>query len=155
MSVEALTMVVVDILGKYVVDHGATLLEEAGQAGVQVASQLCTFVLSKLKSDPAEARNAARFEENPAGYQAPLADAIAEKLASDPDFSAQLMVLIREYKQAATAVQESSNAAGSGAIAMQGSIAAGAGGVAVGGNVKGNVFIKNTQKSYSSERGNP
>ncbi len=149
MTIEALTMVVVDILGKYVVDNGATLLKEAGQAAAQAASQLYELVLARLKSDPAEARNAERFEENPAGYQAPIADAVAEKLGADPDFSAQLSVLIEAYQQAA-ASQETGIEVGSGAVASQGGIAAGAGGVAVGGNVKGEVSVRNTGSSYSS-----
>lgn len=155
MTIEALTMVIVDILGRYVVDNGATLLKEAGQAAAQAASQLCELVLTRLKADPAEARNAERFEENPAGYQAPIADAVAEKLGSDPDFSAQLSVLIEEYKKAARSFKESNIEAGSGAVATQGGIAAGAGGVAIGGNVKGEVSIKNIRNSYSSGESGP
>jgi hypothetical protein len=150
MTTEALTLIVVDILGKFVVDHGATLLKEAGQAAAQAASQLYELVLTQLKSDPAEARNAERFEQNPEGYQAPIADAIAEKLGSDPNFSAQLSVLIEEYKKAASSVETARIDVGSGAVATQGGIAAGAGGVAIGGNVKGEVSIKNTRNRYSS-----
>lgn len=155
MSIDALTMIVVDILGKYVVDHGATLLKEAGQSAAQAASQLYELVLTQLKSDPAEARNAERFEQNPEGYQAPVADAIAEKLGSDPNFSAQLSVLIEAYQKAATSTKVSHIETESGAVATQGGIAAGAGGVAVGGNVKGDISIKNTRSRYSSGGTNP
>ena len=40
MTIEPLTMVVVDILGKYVVGQGATLVKEAGQSAFQAAAKL-------------------------------------------------------------------------------------------------------------------
>ena len=38
MTTEALTMIVVDVLGKFIVDNGATILKDASQAAAQAAS---------------------------------------------------------------------------------------------------------------------
>ena len=150
MTIDPLTMLVVNVLGKYVVDKGATLVKEVGQAAAQAASQLCEFVLTRLKADPADARNAEHFEENPKGYQTPITDAIAEKTKSDPDFAAQLSGLLEEYKKAINSSAETNINAASGVVATQGGIAAGVGGVAVAGNVAGGITISNTQSSYTS-----
>lgn len=154
MTIDPLTMLVVDVLGKYVIDKGATLLKEAGQASAQVASQLCELVLTRLKSDPADAKNATRFEENPEGYRAPVVDAISEKAKSDPDFAAQLSALVQEYQKAASLNAAAINVT-SGVVATQGGIAAGEGGVAIAGNVQGGITLTNTQTTYSSGRYEP
>jgi hypothetical protein len=150
MTIDALSMIVVDVLGKFVVDNGATLIKEAGQAAAQAASNLFELVMKRLKANSADARNAERFEGNPEGYQVPVADAIAEQAKSDPDFAAQLSVLIREYRKAASSNSGSNIETGSGAVATQGSFAAGEGGVVVRGNVKGGIKISNTQNGYSA-----
>jgi hypothetical protein len=150
MTINALSMIAVDVLGNYVLDHGATLLKEAGRAAVQVASQLYELIMTRLQADPADARNAERFEENPEGYQVPMGDAIAEKLESDSNFLGQLSLLIEEYRKAANTFTESNIDVNSGAVATQGSVAAGAGGVAVAGDVKGKITISNTQSKFSS-----
>lgn len=155
MTLDPLTLMVVDVLGKYVVDQGATLLKEVGKATTQAASQLCEFVLTHLKADPADAKNAERFEKNPEGYQIPIADAISDKTKSDRDFAAQLSALLAEYKKAESASNLANINAGSGVVASQGGIAAGPGGVAVAGNVKGDISIRNTQTRKSSERFEP
>jgi hypothetical protein len=149
MTIEPLTMLVVDILGKYAIDKGATLLKEAGQAAAQAASQLCEYVLTRLKVDPADAKNTEHFEKNPEGYKTPVTDAITEKMKSDPDFAAQLSALLQQYQKAVSS-NESAIKATSGAVATQGGIAAGVGGVAVAGNVAGGITISNMQSNYSS-----
>ena len=155
MTLDPLTMMVVDVLGKYVVDQGATLLKEVGQVTAQAASQLCEYVLAQLKADPADAKNAERFEKNPEGYQTPIADAISDKTKSDPDFAVQLSALLEEYKKAQSAGNLANINAGSGVVASQGGVAAGAGGVAVAGNVKGDISIRNTRTQNSSKRFEP
>jgi hypothetical protein len=154
MVIDALPLVVVDILSKYIVDKGATLLDEVGQTAVQAASQLYALVRGRLKGDPADARIATRFEENPEGYRIPVADAITEQMDSDPDFAAQLSTLLQEYKKAAS-LHVSAIKVASGAVATHGGIAAGEGGVAVAGNVAGGININNTQTTYSSGRFEP
>jgi len=149
MTIDPLTMLVVNVLGKYVVDKGATLLKEAGQAAAQAASQLCEYVLTRLKADPAEAKNTEHFEKNPEGYKTPVTDAIAANMKSDHDFAAQLSDLLQQYQKAVSST-ESAIKATSGVVATQGGIAAGVGGVAVAGNVAGGITISNTQSSYTS-----
>jgi hypothetical protein len=155
MTIDSLTMLVVDVLGKYIVDQGATLVKEAGQAAAKAASQLCELVLTRLKADPANAGNIQRFEKNPEGYRTPVADAIAEKATSDPAFAAQLTALIAEYQKAASLSAPSNINARSSGVATQGGIATGEGGVAVAGNVGGGITITNTQSNYSSGETGP
>lgn len=153
MTIEAITMITVDVLGKFVLDNGATLLKEAGRSAVQIASQLYELIMTHLQADPVDAENAERFEKNPEGYQVPVSDAIAERLIEDPNFSNQLSLLIERYREAANAFTESNLEVDSGAIATQGGVAAGAGSVAVAGNVKGKITISNIQSNYSSTGG--
>jgi len=153
MTIEAITTIAVEVLGKFVLDNGATLLKEAGRAAVGVASQLYELIMTHLQADPTDAKNAERFEQNPEGYQVPVGDAIAERLRADPNFSNQLSLLIEKYREAANTFTESNLEVDSGAIATQGGVAAGAGGVAVAGNVKGKITISNMQSNYSSTGG--
>jgi 3D (Asp-Asp-Asp) domain-containing protein len=153
MTIDPLTMMVVDVIGKYVIDKGATLLKEAGQAATQAAAQLFEQVMNRLKADPAEAKNAERFEQNPEGYQAVIADAVGEKMKSDPDFTAQLVALVEDYKKAIVTVDTSNIKVDSGVVATQGGVAAGEGGVAIQGNVQGGITLNNTQSSPSLEGG--
>jgi len=142
-------MVVVDILGKYVIDKGATLLKETGHSAAQAASQLFEKAMARLKADPAEARNAERFEQNPEGYRTPVAEAIAEKVKNDSDFAAQLTALLEDYKKGIITVDTSNVNAD--IVAMQGGAATGEGGVAVVGNVKGGISVSNQQSGRSLE----
>lgn len=155
MPIDPLVVVIVNVLGKYVIDKGATLVREAGQAAAQAAYQLAEFVLTRLKDNPADAKNAQRFEENPKGYQVPVADAVAEKMKSDPEFAAQLLALLEEYKRATSSSGATNINVSSGAVATQGGIAAGPGSVAVGGNVEGEITVTNSQSSYPSQGNDP
>lgn len=147
MTIDPLTMLVVDILGKYVVDKGATLLKEAGQSAVQAAAKLFEQVMARLKADPGEARNAERFAQNPEGYKTPVAKAVAEKVKNDPDFAAQLAALLEDYQRAIITIDTSN--VNTDMVATQGSAAAGEGGVAVVGSVKGGISISNQQGGRS------
>jgi hypothetical protein len=147
MTIDPLTVLVVDVLGRYAVDKGMTLLTEAGQAAALAASRLCELVLRRLNADPADAKNARRFEDNPEGYRTPVADAIVEAMRADPDFAAQLSALLQDYQRAASA-NASAIQMGSGVVATQGGIAAGEGGVAVGGNVQGGITVSNVHSTY-------
>jgi hypothetical protein len=100
---DPLTVAVTTILGKYAIDKGATLLKEAGKAAADAAGKLFQRVLDRLKADPAEAKNAERFEKDPQGYAKPIADAVADKVQSDPKFAAELQALVDEFKKSANA----------------------------------------------------
>ena len=144
---DPLTSAVVTLLGKYVVDKGASLLKEAGQAAVDAAAKLFEKVMGKLKADPAEAKTAERFEQNPEAMKAAVEIAVDEKAKAEPDFAAELKKLVEEFEQAKSAAV-SQMVAGSGAAASDHSVAAGAGGVAfqVGGSVSGGIVIGKDNK---------
>ena len=133
---DPLTSTVVALIGKYAVDKGATLLKEAGQAAVDVAARLFEKIIGKLKADPAEAKNAERFEKNPEEFKAPVAAAVEEKMQAEPDFAAELKKLVEEFETAKSAAGITVAVSGSGAAAAQGSVAASTGATVfqVGGN---------------------
>lgn len=153
MTIDPLTMVVVDILGKCVIDKGVTLLKETGQSAFQAAAKLFEQVMTGLKADPAEARNAECFEQNPEGYRTPIAEAIAEKVKNNSDFAAQLTALLEDYKKAVITVDTSN--VNKGVAATQGSAAAGQGGAAVVGNVQGGIALSNIQSNRPLEGDDP
>ncbi|MFN8596419.1 MAG: hypothetical protein U0559_09585 [Anaerolineae bacterium] len=140
---DPLTTAVTTLLGKYAIDKGATLIKEAGQAAANVAAKLFEKVLTRLKADPAEAKNADRFEQNPTGYAAPIADAVDEKLKSDPNFAAEIRHLLEEFEGARIIHGDVIDQSGSGAIATNGGVAAGAGGAAASGG--GIAIVDNRQ----------
>jgi hypothetical protein len=154
MTVDPLIMLVVDILGKYVIDQGASLLKEAGQAAVQAAARLFEQVMNRLKADPTEAKNAERFEKNPEGFQPAMAAALAEHLKNDPDFAAHLAAIVKDYERARNTGAPSIKV-GSGAVALQEGVAAGEGGMAISGNVEGGITLNNTRSRLSSEGDDP
>jgi hypothetical protein len=96
---DPLTLAITTILGKYAIDKGATLLKEAGKAAADAAGKLFQKVIDRLKADPAEAKNADRFEKDPQGYAKPIADAVADKVQADPKFAAELQALVEEFKK--------------------------------------------------------
>jgi hypothetical protein len=100
---DPLTIAVTTILGKYAIDKGATLLKEAGKAAADLAGKLFQKVLDRLKADPAEAKNAERFEKDPAKHQELIGEAIDEQVKADPDFAAELQALVDEFKKSAGA----------------------------------------------------
>ncbi len=97
---DPITFAVTTILGKYAIDKGATLIKEAGQAAADAAAKLFQKVIDRLKSDPAEARNADRFEKEPVKHQELMGEVIGEQVKADPDFAAELQTLVDEFNQA-------------------------------------------------------
>ena len=148
------------ILGKYAIDKGATLLKEAGNAAADKAAELFQKVMDRLKADPSEAKNAQRFEENPEGYRTVIADAVKDKLATDPNFAAEVKALVEQFTQVAGPAGASILNLGSGAIATQGGVAAGQGGAAAGpggiavvGTLSGSANINNDQSQTNIRSG--
>jgi len=145
---DPLTSAVVAVIGKYAVDKGATLLKEAGQAAVEAAAKLFEKVIGRLRADPAEAKNAERFEKNPDEFKAPVAASVEEKMQAEPDFAAEIKKLFEEFQRAAGAAGVSQVSTGSTATASQGSTAVGS--IQVGGDVAGGINIGSGSKPKDS-----
>ena len=128
---ELIVSQVVGVLAAYAADRGAQLAKEGGKAAVDAAERLFRKVIDRLRADPAEAKNAERFETNPEGYRAPIEDALRAKVEQDPAFGDELGQLLEALKQQAPATV-SLVVTGSGAAAAYGGVAAGQGGAAAG-----------------------
>jgi uncharacterized lipoprotein YddW (UPF0748 family) len=102
---------VATILGKYAIDKGATLVKEAGKSAAEAAGKLFERVMNRLKADPAEAKNAERFEKEPEKHQELIGEVLDEQLKSDPNFRAELQALLAELQKAggATIIQAAGN----------------------------------------------
>jgi hypothetical protein len=137
---DPLVAAVVTILGKYAIDTGVTLLKEAGPAAVEVAGRLFRKVMERLKADPAEAKNAERFEKNPEGYAQSMLDAVAELIKADPVFTAQVKALLEEFQATERAAGVAITTSQGTATASSGSLAVGS--ISIGGSVGGSIDIQ-------------
>lgn len=121
---DPLTLSVVTILGKYVIDAGITLAKEVGPAAATKAGQLLKAALDHLRKKPEGQVIAAGFEAKPDVYARPLEDQLGTAVQADPAFKEQLAALLDEYKAQEAAFQ--ATLTGSGAIAQgQGATALG------------------------------
>jgi hypothetical protein len=105
---DPLTTTIMTVLGKYVIDKGAALAKEVGQAAAEAAGKLFTTVMAKLK-DTGDAKNAERYEKDSKGYEKPVADSVEEQIKADPDFARELQQLVEQFKQAGGANLVASN----------------------------------------------
>ncbi len=97
---DPLTVAVTTILGKYAIDKGATLLKEAGKAAADLAGKLFQKVIDHLKADPAEAKNADRYEQDPTKHQELIGEVIDEKVKADPAFAGEMKTLVEAFERA-------------------------------------------------------
>jgi hypothetical protein len=137
---DPLTGAVVSILGKYAIDKGATLLKEAGQAVADAAGKLFQKVMDRLKADPTEAKTVERFEKNPEAHAASVAEAVDEKVKSEPEFAAELKTLLEEVQKAERAAGVTITTSNATATASQGGAAVGS--ISVGGSLSGSVNVQ-------------
>ncbi len=104
------------ILGKYAIDKGATLLREGGEAVVKAAGNLFMKVMTRLKADPGEAKNAERFEQNPEAFKPAVEAALTDQMKADPNFAAELKKLLEDFDKAQKAAGVSIVNTGSGDV---------------------------------------
>jgi hypothetical protein len=136
------------VLGKYALDKGGELVKEVGPKALETVKEMFAVALDRLRREPKGEVIAGEFEQDPETYQKPVEKALDAEVQADPDFAAQLKVLLEQYETAAqehaaaTGTTYQATVKGSGAIAQgEGAVAAGAGGIAVGGDVEGGIRI--------------
>ena len=104
---DPLVAAVATVIGNFAIDQGSKIVSSFGEVAGQVAQRIYKTVLDKLKSDPTVAKTADGYQQNPAGYQTAVTDALAEAVKSDPAFEAALRGLIQEYEASAPGAQQS------------------------------------------------
>lgn len=101
------------------------------------AQSILELVLAQVKAiDP---RTAQRYPQNPAGYQAPLQDALAELLAADRGLVARLDTLLAQYEPPERTGYQAT-VTGSGAVAQGPGAMAGGKGSVVGSSAGGHII---------------
>lgn len=130
---DPLTISVVSILGKYAIDAGAKLIEEAGPPAAKKAAELAKVALGYLRKKPDGEVIADGFEAKPDVYAAPLEDKLDSAIQADPAFKEQLATLVSAFEEEQATYRASLT--GSGAIAQgPGATAVGERGSYVGGS---------------------
>jgi len=144
---DPITSSIVIILGKYALDKGGELVKEVGPKALEMAKEMFTVALDRLRRNSKGEVIAGEFEQDPETYQKPVEKALDAEVQADTDFAAQLKALLEQYEEAAqehaaaTGTAYQATVRGRGAIAQDRSVAAGEGGIAVGGDVQGGVRI--------------
>ena len=139
--IESITTAVMTILGKYVIDKGATLTKEVGQTAVQKAGEFFNIVLEYLRRDPEKKVIADRYEQDPQKAAPLLEEDLRQVTQADANFARQLETLLMQYKAAAQAhTTTNTQVIGGGAISQGGGDALGERAVKVGGNVSGSII---------------
>lgn len=97
---------VVTILAPYVADAGKEIVKAAGEAGLQKAKGLLSWLKERFADDPVAASDLSRFEKNPEAFAPGLEATIAEKAKADPQFSEEIATRVQELAPVLTVIQE-------------------------------------------------
>jgi hypothetical protein len=95
---DPLTVTVITIISKYVVDAGVTLAREGGPAAKKTAEKLFSKVLQYLSQKPAAKAIADGYEKNPVGYKAPLQDQVESAVQADDTFKQAVTELVTQFE---------------------------------------------------------
>ena len=89
-TIATLTGSVLSVITPYVVKGADEFAKLVGETAFEKAKGLFAALKHKLSGDREAADTLARFEEKPQRYQPVLQDILAEKLAQDPEFAAEM-----------------------------------------------------------------
>lgn len=103
MDAIALAAVVVNLLSPHLAKMGEGLARGAGDIAWEKVKQVYSIVKEKMAGDEYAAQTLKRLEKDPRSKpkQSALLGVLEEKLGESPDFAAQLLKLVDEYRDAA------------------------------------------------------
>lgn len=97
---EPISTAVVTIITGFLMKGAGAVAETAGEAVAEAARSLAQTVLNRLRADPAEQRTVERYERDPTAQAPAIEQAIADQVAADKSFAAQLQELVTAYEEA-------------------------------------------------------
>ena len=118
---EPLSATVAAIVTGFLTKGAAAVAKQVGEAASNAAQTLAQAVLDRLKTDPKEERTVERYEQDPAAQQPALEAAVADLVAADAAFAAQLEQLVTTYREASGVVNAISIGGSVGGSVVQGS----------------------------------
>ncbi len=89
------------VLAAYSPDNGATIAQTWGAQASSQAGQISSQVLARIQA--VQPQITQKFSENPAGYEAPLNDALAELLSANQQWANELKTMLSQYQNSVAA----------------------------------------------------
>ena len=117
---EPLSATVAAIVTGFLTKGATEVAKQVGEAASKAAQTLAQAVLDRLKADPKEERTVERYEKDPATQQPAFEAAIADLVAADAAFAAQLEQLVGTYREASGDVSTISIGGNVGGSVVQG-----------------------------------
>ncbi len=94
---DPLTTAVATAVTRFLVDGAAKIREQVGPVAADAARTLAQMVLDRLSGDPAEARTVERYKTQPEALQPAIEAALADVMARDKEFAAQLQSALSDF----------------------------------------------------------
>ena len=138
---EPLSATVAAIVTGFLTKGAAAVAKQVGEAASNAAQTLAQAVLDRLKADPKEERTVERYQEDPEKQQPAFEAAIADLVAADAAFAAQLEQMVSTYREASGDVSTISIGGSVGGSVVQGS------GNTVVGDTSGTVRIRDDDET--------
>ena len=138
---EPLSATVAAIVTGFLTKGATAVAKQVGEAASNAAQTLAQAVLDRLKADPKEERTVERYEQDPAAQQPAFEAAVADLVATDAAFAAQLEQLVATYREASGDVNTISIGGSVGGSVVQGS------GNTVVGDTSGTVRIRDDDET--------
>ena len=118
---EPLSATVAAIVTGFLTKGATAVAKQVGEAASNAAQTLAQAVLDRLKADPKEERTVERYEQDPATQQPAFEAAVADLVAADAAFAAQLEQMVSTYREASGDVSTISIGGSVGGSVVQGS----------------------------------
>ena len=118
-AIATLTGSVLAVITPYVSKGAEEFAKLAGAAAFEKTKALFAAIKHRLSPDKEAADTLGRFEEKPQRYEPVLRDILAERLAKDPEFAAELERYVKEIGPVMEIVQRQKEAEG--IVGFQGS----------------------------------
>jgi hypothetical protein len=95
--VDPLTTAVAAAATRFLVDGASKLGTQVGAVAAAAAKTLAQMVIDRLGGDPEKAKDVEQYKAEPVATQPSIETALAELLARDKAFAAQLQDVLKDY----------------------------------------------------------